>query len=311
MPKVSFASTKNNIGITALVLVTLLGSSQVQAGDKHDHHAASPTFKTTEVTKNITMLQGKGGNIAILKGEQGLLMIDDDYKAMSTSLMQTLETFGGKEQLAYIINTHWHGDHTEGNLALGKYSPIIAHDNVRKRLLSAQEIKLFNMRSEPYPKHALPSITYSKSLTLHINDETVELKHFANGHTDGDSVVFFKNANTVHMGDHFFNGIYPFVDIEHGGNVLGMAKNIDAILKEMKNDTKIIPGHGPLGNKKDLKAFHDMLVGTSQEVKNFNDKSLSLEEIQTQGLSKQWTSWSNGFLSEKVWISIVYNSLYQ
>ena len=274
-----------------------------------NHHKNSPTFTSTQLTDNIYMLQGKGGNLGMIKGEQGLLLIDADYKVMSDALKFELAKHGGVDKLNYLINTHWHGDHTQGNDALGHHAQIIAHDNVRARLLTRQEIKLFKMVSEPYSKHALPSITYEKRMSLHINDEDIEVVHFPNGHTDGDSVVFFKKSNVVHMGDHFFSGFFPFVDVDHGGNVLNMAKNIKTILPMLNDKTKIIPGHGPLSTKKDLQAFHDMLIGTSAEVDDMKKKGMSLEKIKATGLSKKWASWAKGFLPEKVWIGIVHSSL--
>ena len=152
-----------------------------------NHHKKSPSFTSTKLTKNIFMLQGKGGNLGLIKGKQGILLIDADYKVMSKALKSELAKYGGVNKLTYLINTHWHGDHTQGNFSLGHHAKIIAHDNVRARLLTTQEIKLFNMVSKPYPKHALPSITYEKKLSLHINNEDIEVIHFPNGHTDGDS----------------------------------------------------------------------------------------------------------------------------
>lgn len=273
------------------------------------HHKNSPSFKSTKLTDNIFMLQGKGGNLALIKGEQGLLLIDADYKVMSGPLKDELAKHGGVDKLSYLINTHWHGDHTQGNDALGHHARIIAHDNVRARLLTTQEIKLFKMVSKPYPKHALPSITYETRMSLHINDEEVEVVHFPNGHTDGDSVVFFKNSNVVHMGDHFFSGFFPFVDVSHGGNVLNMAKNIGIILPMLDDKTQVVPGHGPLSTKKDLQAFHDMLVGTSAEVEAMKKKGLSLEKIKAKGLSDKWKSWTKGFIPTEVWIGILHSSL--
>jgi glyoxylase-like metal-dependent hydrolase (beta-lactamase superfamily II) len=146
-------------------------------------------------------------------------------------------------------------------------------------------------------------------MALHINDEEVELVHFAGGHTDGDSVVFFKSANVVHTGDHFFNGFFPFVDVDSGGNVLVMAENVKSLLAMIDDDTKIIPGHGPLANKADLMAFQQMLEGTAAEVKVMKDKGFNLEKAQKQGLTDKWQSWTDGFLTTDVWISIVYSSL--
>jgi glyoxylase-like metal-dependent hydrolase (beta-lactamase superfamily II) len=180
---------------------------------------------------------------------------------------------------------------------------------VRSRLLSAQEVKLFNMKSGPYPEQALPSVTYKKSLSLHMNGEHVELMHLANGHTDGDSVVFFRNANAVHMGDLFFNGFFPFVDVGSGGNVFTFTNNVATVIELINDNTKVIPGHGPLANKRDLHDFHTMLKATSSVVRTMAEEGKSLEQIQAAGLGSKWDSWTKGFLSEKVWISIIYSSL--
>lgn len=288
--------TLNKAIVSIVTAFTLLLSVAVNA---ENHHKKSPSFKSTKLTNNIFMLQGKGGNLGLIKGKQGILLIDADYKVMSEALKNELRKYGGVNKLTYLINTHWHGDHTQGNFSLGHHAQIIAHDNVRARLLTTQEIKLFKMVSKPYPKHALPSITYEKKLSLHINSEDIELIHFANGHTDGDSVVFFKKANVVHMGDHFFSGFYPFVDVAHGGNVLTMAKNVKTILAMLDDKTKIIPGHGPLSNKKDLQDFYDMLIGTSAEVKTMKNEGFSLDKIKEKGLSKKWDSWTKGFYLQK------------
>ncbi len=293
------------LGLVGLAVV-ICGAPFIYAAD---HHETTPSFKSVKVTDQIWMLQGRGGNLAVLTGEQGILLVDDDYKIMSEALKGQLSQYGGLEQLTYVINTHWHGDHTEGNMALGGSAQIVAHENVRNRLLTAQEIKLFKMVSEPYPEQALPEITYQQEMNLYINGEQVRLLHYPNGHTDGDTVVFFEKSNVVHMGDHFFSGFFPFVDIDTGGNVLNMATNVKAVLSMINADTKIIPGHGPLSTTADLEAFHQMLLGTSSEVRQMRDKGMGLAEIQETGLSDRWESWTDGFLSEKVWISIVYRSL--
>ena len=279
------------------------------SANAEQHNGNSPEFKTTTVTENIQLLQGKGGNIALLTGPQGLLLVDDDYKEMSAPLKQALKHYGGPEKLTYIINTHWHGDHTGGNIELGSTTQIIAHDNVRIRLLTTQEIKLFGMVKPPYPEHALPSLTYDKTLNLHINDETIRIAHYPNGHTDGDSVVFFNKANVVHMGDHYFSGFFPFVDVDHGGNVVQLATNIKHILALIDDNTHVIPGHGPLSTKADLRDYYDMLLGTTAEVRAFKNQKLTLAQIQAKGLNKRWDSWTDGFLSTDTWISIIYNSL--
>ena len=296
------------ITLSAIINTLIFLSASIVYAE--NHHSQSTTFRSTQLTDNIFMLQGKGGNLAMLKGEQGLLLIDADYSEMSAALKDELAKHGGVKSLGYLINTHWHGDHTQGNIALGHDAQIIAHDNVRTRLLTSQEIKLFNMVTEPFPQYALPSITFKNRLSLYINNEALSIVHFANGHTDGDAIVFFEHANIVHMGDHFFSGFYPFVDVENGGNVLNMAKNIGAVLSMINDETQVIPGHGPLSDKKGLQAFHDMLIGTSSEVSTMNEIGMSLKDIKAAGLTRKWDEWNDGFIATEVWVEIVYNSLF-
>lgn len=293
----------------ALAAALISGQAFWVQAENHGHKAEAPSFRITPVSEQVLLLQGKGGNIALLKGSQGMLLVDDDYRNLSPALKEELNRQGGLDALTYVINTHWHGDHTQGNFALGEHARIVAHDNVRSRLLTRQEIKLFNMVSEPYPESAVPSLTYDSTLTLHMNGETVKLVHYPGGHTDGDTVVFFEEANVVHTGDHFFNGFFPFVDVDSGGNVLQMADNVKVILDRINDDTRIIPGHGPLASKADLQAFHEMLVGTAAEVKAMKDQGMNLGQIQLKGLSDRWDAWTDGFLSTRVWIGIVYASL--
>tara|TARA_R110001592_G_scaffold103298_1_gene291127 strand:+ start:8555 stop:9124 length:570 start_codon:yes stop_codon:yes gene_type:complete len=181
--------------------------------------------------------------------------------------------------------------------------------NVYQRLNNRQEVKLFNMVSEPYPADALPDITFDHSLTLRFNDETIKALHRPNGHTDGDCIIFFEKANIVHMGDNYFNGMFPFVDVGTNGSVRGVVKNIDGMLDQITDDIIVVPGHGPFSNKKELVAFRDMLVATANEVEKMMAQKMNLEAIQEKGLSAQWKIWGNGFLNEKVWISIVHSSL--
>lgn len=274
-----------------------------------EHHGDSASFRSSQLTDKVLLLQGKGGNIAVINGEQGLVVIDAEYQSMSDALVAELAKFGGAEKVVYLLNTHWHGDHTQGNHVLGHHAKIVAHENVRNRLLSPQEIKMFNMVSEAYPEHALPSVTYEKRMSLHINGEHIELVHFANGHTDGDSIVFLKKANIVHMGDHFFSGFFPFVDLEHGGDVEQLAKNVKTVIDVIDDDTVVIPGHGPLSSKADLVAFHEMIEGTVAEVKAMLAEDMWLEEMQDHGLSEQWQPWAGGFLTAGQWIELIYKSL--
>lgn len=274
-----------------------------------EHHSDKKIFSVAEIKPGFHFLQGKGGNILLSDGKDGLLIVDSDYSEMTPALEDTLGKYEGS--LKYVLNTHWHGDHTQGNQVLGHQAEIVAHDNVYTRLSSRQEVKLFNMVSEPYESHALPNITFDQSLTLRFNGETIKALHVPNGHTDGDSIIFFKNANIVHMGDHYFNGMFPFVDVDSNGSVHGVADNIEKMLHKIDEKTVVVPGHGPISNKKELMAFREMLMGTADEIDTMMNNSMTLEAIQEKGLSEQWEAWGNGFLSEKVWISIVHSSLLQ
>lgn len=281
--------------------------TQILAHGDNSHFANKQDVqvKTTKVSGNVYMLQGRGGNVGALAGPEGILIVDDDYKAVSEKLAAALKELGS-EKPRFILNTHWHGDHTEGNYYFGKDSTIVAHINVRKRLLDPPVI--FGQKTPPYVSFALPIVTYSQSMSLHINGEDVRLVHFPNGHTDGDTVVFFDNAKVVHFGDHFFKGFFPFVDIESGGSVQGTINNIAALINQIPPDAKLIPGHGGLATLDDLKAYHQTLVETSDIVQDAMKKNTSLEDIKKAGLPEKYKSWGSGFIKTDMWIDIVYRS---
>ena len=291
---------KKIIGLVGLLLCTVSFAHDDANSDK-------AVFREVVVTEGISMLQGTGGNVGLLKGEDGLLIIDDDYKVNVGALEKVLDKKGGKAR--FVINTHWHNDHTGGNEHLGEYVTIIAHDNVRKRLSTAQEIKFFGMKIQASAKPALPVVTFESSLSLHFNGQELKIVHYPNGHTDGDSIVMIQPANVVHMGDHFFAGRFPFVDVESGGDVMGMINNIKAVIATLDSNVKVIPGHGPLSKLSDLKDYSHMLETTSAIVKEAVDEGLSLKQIQAKGLPGRWKSWGEGFIDEKKWIRMVYTSL--
>ncbi len=290
-----------------LLLLTLFSTPVLS--EEHAHDSVSSTFVSTQVKPGIHFLQGKGGNVLLSTGKDGLLLIDNDYKEMSSALSDALGKFGGKEKLKVVINTHWHGDHTGNNVMLGDTAQIISHDNVRVRLSSAQEVKLFEMKTEPMDEAGLPDLTYSKRMTLYFNAHDLEIAHFPKSHTDGDSIIFFNDLNLVHMGDIFFNEMYPFIDIENGGNLTHYTESVAAVLKRIDEETVVVPGHGKLSNKAELKSFHEMLLGTTAEVQKMIAEGLSKEKAQKKGLSSKWEAWGKGFLSESIWIGIVFDSV--
>jgi glyoxylase-like metal-dependent hydrolase (beta-lactamase superfamily II) len=207
------------------------------------------------------------------------------------------------------LNTHWHGDHTGGNVAFGPEAPIIAHDNVRKRLSTEQKSEFFKRTTPASPKEALPVITFGQSLSVHFNGEEIRVIHFPHGHTDGDSVIFFTTSNIVHMGDDFFSGRFPFVDLESGGSVEGLTKNISEVIAKLPANVKLIPGHGPISGIEDLKLYHRMLVETTDIVRKKMAAGKTLDEIKKEGLPDEWKTWGTGFIKTDLWIEIAHRSL--
>ncbi len=273
--------------------------------NSHFANKQDVTVKITKVTGNVFMLQGRGGNIAAVVGDEGILIVDDDYKTVSEKLSEALKGLGSATP-RFIFNTHWHGDHTEGNHFFGKQSTIVAHANVRKRMIDPPVI--FGRKTEPYPSHALPLVTYTETLSIHINGEEVRAVHYPNGHTDGDTVVYFTNANVVHLGDDFFVGRFPFVDLDSGGSVQGLIRNVDSLIKTLPADAKLIPGHGPLATITDLKAYHQILVETSAIVQDAMKAGKSLEDIKKAGLPEKYKDAGSGFIKTDVWIDTIHRS---
>ncbi|MDQ3748744.1 MAG: MBL fold metallo-hydrolase [Acidobacteriota bacterium] len=292
----------------AASFILSLFSTAIFAHKKHENENQTQDIpvKTVKITDRVYMLQGRGGNIGASIGADGILIVDDDYAQVSPKLAEALKALGS-EKPRFIFNTHWHGDHTEGNKIFGKDSLILAHTNVRKRL-SVESIVLGN-KVQPYEKFALPVLTYDQSMSVHFNDEEIRAVHYPNGHTDGDSVIFFTKANVVHMGDDFFAGRFPFVDLDSGGSVQGMTKNIGDILVKLSANVKIIPGHGGLSAREDLKAYHQMLIETTDVVQKGMISGKTLEGLKKDGLPEKYKLWGTGFIKTDFWIETIYKSL--
>ncbi|HVT57899.1 MAG TPA: MBL fold metallo-hydrolase [Thermoanaerobaculia bacterium] len=254
----------------------------------------------------VYMLEGAGGNIGVSAGEDGQLLVDDQFEPLAPKIRAALGSLtGGK--LKFVLNTHWHPDHTGGNKIFGAEAPIFAHSNVRRRLAAEQTIR--GQKLAPAPKEALPVVTYDDHVSVHFNGEEIKIVHYPHGHTDGDSIVFFTGSNVVHMGDDFFAGRFPFVDLESGGSVQGLIDNVGKVLAMLPPDVKVIPGHGPLSTRDDLKRFHTMLVETTDLVRRALQAGKSLEQIQTAGLPESWKEWGQGFLDAKSWLQTIHDSL--
>jgi cyclase len=293
---------KKHLFVFAVLIISLLETSA------YAQDFSKVEIKVTKVAGNVYMLEGAGGNIGVSVGPDGILIVDDQFAPLADKIKAALKTLG-EGKLKFVLNTHYHGDHTGGNAAFGADAPIIAQTNVRQRLSVEQKSKFFNRTTPASPKEALPVITFDQAVSVFFNGEEIKVIHFPHGHTDGDSVIFFTGSNVVHMGDDFFNGGFPFVDLEAGGDVEGVTKNVGEIISKLPADVKIIPGHGPLSGAEGLKLFHRMLVETTDIVRKRMAAGKTLDQIKAEGLPEEWKSWGSGFIKTDLWLTLVYNSL--
>lgn len=280
---------KKLISVVA-VICSVLQFSLAQAEEAFE-------YKQTPVKGPITMLSGAGGNIAVLKGDEGVLLVDDGFDKNSAPLKAALSSLGEAPQ--YLLNTHWHGDHTGANATLSD-TTIVAHDNVRVRLIKGSE------RAKPAPATALPDVTYSDGMTIHFGGQVVSVMHFPNSHTDGDSVIFFEPAHVVHMGDILFAGSFPYVDTGSGGSVAGYTKSVQAIIEKLDDDSVVIPGHGKITDLAGVKAFYAMIVETSATISKMKADGKTKEQAQAAGLGSKWNGWGDFFIDEERWINTLW-----
>jgi glyoxylase-like metal-dependent hydrolase (beta-lactamase superfamily II) len=255
-------------------------------------------IKVTKVSGNIYMLEGQGGNIAASVGEDGIVIVDDEFAPLAEKIQAALKGLGITDKpVRFVINTHYHGDHTGGNAPFASSgSTVIAQDNVRKRLAAggtAGNGGSLKMEVKPAEKAALPIITFERDVTVHLNGEDIRALHFPSGHTDGDAIIFFPKNNVVHMGDDFVRYGFPFIDVASGGSVRGMIEALEKASAQLPADVKVVPGHGALSNLDDVREFVKMLKETSAVVK----------------ILASWQKWSNDFLNSDGFIETLYNSL--
>ena len=270
------------------------------------------TVKVIPVASGIYMLEGLGGNIGLSVGKDDAFLIDDQYAPLSAKIKAAVATVTPKP-VRFVVNTHWHFDHVGGNEALaGSGAIIFAHENTRRRMSSDQFIAALNRKVPASPTAALPVITFSDTITFYTNDDTVRTFHVANAHTDGDAIIIFQKANVVHMGDTFFNGRYPLIDLSSGGSLVGMIAAANKGLAMSNADTHFIPGHGPLATRADLVRYRDMLVATRDRVGKLIAEHKTLKEIiDAKPLADFDAQWGNGNIKADQFLSIVYQSLTQ
>jgi cyclase len=252
----------------------------------------------TPVAGKITMLQGNGGNIAVSLGDDGVLMVDDQFAPLSDKIKAAITKLGGSAP-ELLLNTHWHGDHSGGNENFADKATIIAHDNVRVRIADPANERV---------AAALPVITFANGLSIHFNGEEIKLIHLPHGHTDGDSAVWFTGSNVIHMGDEYVVGGFPFIDLNSGGSVEGLIDNHANILAQIPDNIRVIPGHGGLSTKAEMASWIEGVRTTAKIVTDQMVAGKTLAAIIEQGLPEQYASWGMGFINEAAYITAVYTS---
>jgi glyoxylase-like metal-dependent hydrolase (beta-lactamase superfamily II) len=292
------------ISVAGLWLVGCMAAAQEQDFSKVQ-------MKVSKVAGNVYMLEGAGGNIGASVGEDGIVIVDDQYAPLADKIQAALKGITDKP-VRFIINTHYHGDHTGGNAYFQKQAPIIAHDNVRKRLETggaAGNGGSVHMDVKPASKDALPIITFDHDVTVHLNGEDIRALYFPAGHTDGDSVIFFPKSNVVHMGDDFVTYGFPFIDVDSGGSINGMIDGVEKVIAQVPPDVKIIPGHGPVSSLDDVRAYLKMLNDTRDAVQSALHRGKSLDQMKEMKLLDPWKKFSGDFISEDAFLETLYNSL--
>ena len=281
------------------------------AGAAVAKEASSPSVNVTPIKGPLYMLKGRGGNVLASVGNDGVLLIDSDYAEYAEAHAEALAGLKSSEDAPrFLLNTHWHFDHVGGNFYWGEQGTVImAHENIYQRMSTRQEMKAFDRVLEPSPPAALPVVTYADAIAVRFHGDTLQVQHFPSGHTDGDSMVFFTEQNVVHMGDHYFAGAFPFVDLGSGGNVFGFIANVEKALTMMDENTVVVPGHGPLSTRDDLQADLAAIKSSAEQVSKLLQEGKSVEDITAQGLGPDYADYGKGFIKEAAWISFVAGSL--
>mgnify|MGYP003386357439 CR=1 FL=1 len=299
-----------------IALLMSIGLPQIASAQPVLPDLSHVEIKVSKVAGNVYLLQGAdAGNIAALVGEDGIVMVDDEYAPLATKIAAALKGIGATEKpVRFIINTHFHYDHAGGNAAFANGNvTIIAHDNVRARMTSGSASgigsKVF-FQTPAGEKAALPVITFDYDVSVHLNGEDIRALHYPAGHTDGDSIIFFKNANVVHMGDDYVQYGFPFIDVQAGGSVEGMIKACEGAIAKLPPDVKVIPGHGEVSNVSEVREYVQMLKGTSAAVRKAIKAGKTNDQMKRAKILAQWSKkYSNDFIDTNSFIDTLYSSL--
>lgn len=295
--------------ILILAAVWIMAAGCAAAQDDDDFSKVE--IKVSKVAGSVYMLEGAGGNIGASVGEDGIVIVDDQYAPLAEKIQAALKGITDKP-VRFIINTHFHGDHTGGNAYFQKQAPIIAQDNVRKRLETGGPVgngSSVHMDAKPAAKEALPIITFDHDVTVHLNGEDIRALFFPAGHTDGDSIIFFPKSNVVHMGDDFVTYGFPFIDVDSGGSINGMIDGVEKVIAQVPADVKIIPGHGPISTLDDVKAYLQMLKDTRAAVQKALAEGKSLDQMKQAKLLEPWKKYDGDFIKQDAFLETLYNSL--
>jgi len=289
----------------AMLLVVLCALPAAAQGD-----FSAVEIKAEKVADGIYTLTGRGGNLGLSVGEDGTYLIDDQYAPLTGKILAAIKQLT-PEPVRFVVNTHYHGDHTGGNENMGEAGALlVAHENVRRRMAAGTFMKAFNRQVEPAPAGALPVVTFTDAVTFHWNGEEIRVFFVGPAHTDGDSIIHFVKADVFHMGDTLFNGMFPFIDVSAGGRIDGVIAAADRVLKVANEKTRLIAGHGPVATKADLQAYRDMLAKVRDRVAKLKAEGKTGAEIvaakPTADLDEKW---GGGFMKPDVWVGLVYESM--
>ncbi len=292
----------------ALCAVSLAGVAVAASAQQQDFSQVE--IETVPVAAGVHMLVGRGGNIGVSTGDDGVILIDDQFAPLHAKIVAAVAALR-PDPIRFVLNTHWHGDHVGGNEALsGLGAVVVAHDNVRQRMSTEQFNTYFKRATPPSPPAALPVVTFGADVTLHLNGDEIHVFHVPNAHTDGDSIVHFRKSDVLHMGDTYFAGKFPFIDTSSGGSINGLIAAVDRALDVAGARTRVIPGHGPLSDEPGLEAYRAMLAEVRDRVKSAKAAGTSLETLVAQKpLAHLEPIWGGGFIEAPALLVAVYASL--